>query len=244
MSPRIAIISGRYPESKFSAATNHKAYADRFNFSYIYCNWPTKNKNRYFNKIEYIKAYIDLFDYIFWIDDDAFFWNFEIDIRKFLPQDDHIFSACESPKYKEIFTFLSSGQFFLKNDPSSLNLLDQILKTPLSEVKSWWQDDLGYFTNGDQDLFVYLLKTKYPNRFKLYPYKNFNSRVDNLRGIESHKPTVLHFTGSEEKKIKDYAWVQNEYGLRPSLVSNEVEALYNTIYPKKSKWAKLRKLFV
>ena len=75
---KFAIISGRYPNTSFDSVVNHRIYADRYDLTYIHCNWPTKHKNLYFNKLQYLLEYIDIFDAIFWIDDDAFFIDFNI----------------------------------------------------------------------------------------------------------------------------------------------------------------------
>src|SRR5262245_41615734 len=74
---RIAVVSGHYPASSFEAFVNHRAYCSRHGYTYIFANWPTGERNRYLNKIRYIQAYHSLFDYIFWIDDDAFFLDLD-----------------------------------------------------------------------------------------------------------------------------------------------------------------------
>ena len=109
---RIGIISGRFPESKFHSQINHKLYADKHGYTYIHCNFPTRAINPYMNKVFFLKAYVHLFDYLFWIDDDAFFFDFEQDIIQYLPKGDHFFSCCSSPDFKELKTVISSGQFF------------------------------------------------------------------------------------------------------------------------------------
>lgn len=227
---KICIISGRYPITRFDSPINHKLYADKFGYSYIHCNWPTKEKNPYFNKIHYILSYLDSYDYIIWIDDDAFFFDFETDIMKFAPKGDSIFSACKSPSYKELKTFFSSGQFILKSNPLSKVFLKKILHQELSQVKKWWYDDLGFYTKGDQDIMVYLFHKdkEFINRFTLYDYKKFNSRPENLFKIDSHKPLILHFTGRPEIKMENYKKVQKEFNLHPSLVPTKLLNSYYT----------------
>ena len=217
---KVCIISGRHPITKFKSFKNHRLYAKKFGYSYIHCKWPTEEKNPYLNKVHYILKYIDLYDFIVWIDDDAFFFDFEKDIMQFAPQGDVILSICKSPSFKELKTFLSSGQFILKSNVHAKNLLNKILRQDQNQVKQWWSDDLGYYTNGDQDILVYLLLTdsEFKSKFSLYDYKKFNSRVENLFGIDSHKPLILHFTGRPEIKMQNYKKVQNEFKLLPSLL--------------------------
>ncbi len=234
---KVCIISGRYPTTSFDSPTNHKLYADKYGYHYIHCNWPTKTTNLYLNKVHYILNYIDLFDYIIWIDDDAFFFDFNKDIMEFAPKDGKIFSACKSPNYKDISTYLSSGQFILKSGALAKRFLNDVLAQDLHKVKEWWSDELGYFTNGDQDSMIYLLKTDYElkDQYTLYDYKDFNSRADNLFGVDAHRPLVLHFTGKEEIKEADYLKVQKELNLPPSLVEKEFTANYKIPKNKKTK---------
>lgn len=220
---RICIISGRYPETTFKSAINHKIYAEKYGYSYIHCNYPTKAENSYLNKIHYLLNYIDLYDYIVWIDDDAFFINFEQDIMQFAPKGDMFLSACKSPTFKPLKTYFSSGQFILKSNALSKQFLNDIINANFSTVKSWWTDDLGYFSNGDQDAMVYLLLTKeiYKNTHRLYNYKAFNSRIENILNEDDPLPLILHFTGKPIVKKKNYLKAQRFLGLPASLVSKK-----------------------
>lgn len=219
ISPKmICILSGHYPGSSFNSIMNHRAYADVHGYCYINCAWPTKEDNPYFNKLRFIQEYYLSFDYIFWIDDDAFFWNFSRKIEDFIPKEGKFFSACRSPSFKKLFTYLSSGQFFIKCNEEGREFIDAVLETKQDEVKKSWTKDLGFFTNGDQDCIVYQLKNYYKDKYELYDYKLFNSRVENLQGLDPHDVFLLHFTGPKPKKYSDYLWVQDKFKLNNSLV--------------------------
>lgn len=234
---KVCILSGRYPHSSFNSSVNHKVYADKYNYTYINCNWPNKVKNPYLNKIYYILEYIDYFDYIFWIDDDAFFWDFDRDIMDFIPENECLFSFCKSPEYKELKTFLSSGQFLFKVNIETKTFFKELLNISLSAVKEWWTPDLGYFSNGDQDIIIYMFKNypQYQNKYKLYDYKEFNSRYDNLYGIDKHTPFILHFTGRQEVKQVNYNKVQKDYNLHSSLVKEAYLKMYSLKEASKKK---------
>jgi len=220
----VAIISGRYPITEFDSAVNHKLYADTYGYTYIHCNWPSKAKNPYLNKIHYILAYIDLFDYIIWIDDDAFFYDFSQDIMQYAPKEDAFISFCKSPDFKPLKTYLSSGQFIVRSNTLAKGFFQDILKEDLNKIKDWWTQDLGYFTNGDQDIMVYLLldNDKYKDKSDLYNYKNFNSRFENIYIEDIHKPLILHFTGKPHIKWENYIKLQSDYKLMPSLIDNAI----------------------
>ena len=224
----VCVISGRYPETNYKSYINHKLYADKFGYSYIHCNWPTKERNPYLNKIHYILSYFDLYDYIIWIDDDAFFFDFDKDIMQFAPEGNNFISICKSPSFKSLKTFFSSGQFILKTDKIAKVFLEAILKQDISEVKNWWKDSLGYYSKGDQDIMIYLLHIdkNLKGRFKLNDYKSFNSRIENLFSNDIHTPLILHFTGKPKVKWQNYLRVQKKLNLHPSLVPKEILKKY------------------
>ncbi|WP_033956547.1 putative nucleotide-diphospho-sugar transferase [Psychroserpens jangbogonensis] len=222
------IISGRFPATEFKANINHKIYADTYGYSYIHCNWPTTLNNNYLNKIAYILHHIDDYDYIVWIDDDAFFFDFEKDIMEYAPKNDSFISLCKSPSFKELKTHFSSGQFIVKCNELSKRFFQDVLKIELNFVKEWWPDKLGFFTNGDQDIMVYLLleNTSYKGKLDLYDYNCFNSRWENLSEIDVHKPFILHFTGRGQVKRNNYIETQLKFNLHASLVSNSTLEKY------------------
>lgn len=227
---KICVLSGRYPETEFRANINHYIYCEIHGYTYINCNWPTKAPNRYMNKIEYIKHYYHFFDYIFWIDDDAFFIDMKKGLEEFLPHKEIFLSICGSPDYKAIHTYISSGQFMIKCSDIGKKFIDEICNIDLSMVKDWWDDSLGYFTNGDQDAMVYLLKTDpvYKHGYERYHYSKFNSRVDDIfkqDGIEG--VFIVHITGKPLNKYKDYIRLQKLLNRSPSLVDRSIESGYN-----------------
>src|SRR5690606_3658672 len=186
-------------------------------------------KNNYLNKIVYVSSYLDVYDTIIWIDDDAFFFDFEKDIMDYAPKNDSFISLCKSPNHKELKTFFSSGQFIVKSNELSKQFFKDVLETELSFVKDWWTDNLGYFTNGDQDIMIYLLleHEAYKNKMDLYDYKCFNSRCENLFDVEVHKPLILHFTGRGKTKHENILKVQNKLNIHLSMVANSLLSAYN-----------------
>jgi len=225
----VCIVSGRYPETHFKSYINHKIYADQHGYTYIHCNWPTTNSNTYYNKVTYVLSYLDHYDYIVWIDDDAFFYDLKKDIMEYAPKGDSFISFCKSPTFKDIKTVLSSGQFVVKSSELSKQFFKAVLATDLNKVKAWWKDELGFFSNGDQDAMVYLLleSEKYKSKMDLYDYQHFNSRYENLFIEDVHKPFVLHFTGRGPTKQANLKAVQSHFNLHPSLVENSILKNYN-----------------
>lgn len=98
--------------------------------------------------------------------------------------------------YQTIFLH-SIYTFVVRSSELSKQFFKAVLATDLNKVKAWWKDELGFFSNGDQDAMVYLLleSEKYKSKMDLYDYQHFNSRYENLFIEDLHKPFVLHFTG-------------------------------------------------
>ena len=146
---RIGIISGYYPGFRLDSPINHKVYADRHGYGYVYNFTPERCSGGYFFKVRTILRYLDFFDWIFWIDDDAYFTNFEVKLEQFItPDDGSELVICSSPSTKKLFTKFSSGQFLLKSTPVSRAFLQEVLITDMRIVRSFWRDDLGYYAGG------------------------------------------------------------------------------------------------
>jgi hypothetical protein len=180
------------------------------------------------NKLEYVKSYYDLFDYLFWIDDDAFFMRLDQSLESFLPKGDSFLSVCASPTVNGIFTYISSGQFMLRCSPAGRSFIEAVQQVDLEHVRRWWSDDLGYFTNGDQDCFVYLMKTD--ERFARYDrhrHQAFNSRADDV--LSGQDVFILHITGTVPVKKKKYQKIQRYLSRGPSLLPLEEVVRWNLV---------------
>src|SRR5829696_2931709 len=101
---KIGILSGYYPGFRFESFVNHRAYADRHGYSYIYNFQSEEPLKKYMHKVATILRYMDLFDWVFWIDDDAFFTDFSSPLDGLLPAGRQEFVICKSPNNKAIFT--------------------------------------------------------------------------------------------------------------------------------------------
>lgn len=221
---RVCILSGRFPISEFPFAWNHYAYARRHGYTYISCIWPTATANRYMTKFAYLRHYIEMFDYVFWIDDDAFFIDLDKSLTQLIPPEGKLASFCKSPNNKTIFTYLSSGQFLMRGGAESAALIDAVMATSMEKVAAWWREDLGMFTKGDQDALVYHLHEtpRFQDSVTLFDYMAFNSRLDDLKEVPDDV-FLLHFTGPRERKLADAAEAAELLGTGPALIPVALE---------------------
>lgn len=221
---RVCIVSGRFPPTEFLSAWNHRAYANVHGYTYVHCNWPTRAANRYMVKFHFVREYLPHFDYLFWIDDDAFIVDLNKPLDALAPQGEELVSFCKSPSNKKIFTYLSSGQFLLRGGPGGIEFVDAVIATSLETVENWWRDDLGMFTKGDQDAVVYLAHedARFRDKIRLFDHRIFNSRLLDLRE-DPRSVFLLHFTGSREKKHADHTTAAQILGRGPSLLPPQIE---------------------
>lgn len=202
---KLGIISGYYPGQRFGSPVNHQAYADFHGYNYIFSSNPEMDRRHYFRKIENILRYLELFDWIYWIDDDAYFTDISKPLLNFIDNDaTQDLIICKSPSTKKLFTKFSSGQFFLRNTPRAKQFLLDALNVNMKDVEAMWRPDLGYFSNGDQDAFVYLTETQEeygPNFIDMRDHFEFNNRDFEFNArLDEH--FLVHFTGKDKVQSK------------------------------------------
>jgi len=117
------------------ASLNHHEYANKHGYSYIkkivsnddYQNWhPT------WIKIDVIKTYLSIFDYLVWIDADAVFVNQEIRIEDLIEESvDLVIPKMELDKINgNVWTHTTTGFMIWKNSKWSHNILNTLWNEP------------------------------------------------------------------------------------------------------------------
>lgn len=230
--PKVGIIS-YCDKVRTYASVNHQYYANRHNYTYIYDIAPTKERV-FKNKIEKILKYLDLFDWILWIDDDAFFINTDKKITDFINANRKCnFVFCNSPVVNGNWTYLNSGVFFVKNTQQSKDFLRAALSLDLDAVKQSWDGSrYGLFTNGDQDIITHLLHNdRRFNRARFHTvldYTNFNSRPNHFTtDSSSDQHFIAHFAGH---KKEDVFMLASDLNLSPALIRHDSFAEFNGVY--------------
>ncbi len=222
----VLVVSGRYPATSFESAANHRAYCGEHGYTYVHCNWPTGQPIPYLNKIEYVLYLFDRFDWVFWIDDDAFFLDPSRSLDHLTPPAGKFLSICASPTYKPLFTPISSGQFLIRTTDVARRFLTTVRDADLAVVRDWWTDDLGFFTGGDQDAMVHAMSTvpEFGDGIEVFDYAEFNSRIDD---VAAGRPVfLLHFTGEQWIKRRDWKRAAKLTGRGPELLPSELAQRY------------------
>jgi hypothetical protein len=178
------------------APLNHRVYADRLGVDYVFDMTPGPLPTALDQKLAAVRRALPLYEWVFWIDDDAFFTNLDVDIRSFA-DDDADLVLCASPVNPEGgWTFVSFGQFLVRRTTAMLELLDAVVATELDAVKEWWDPEQhGIFTNTDQDALVYNLArddVPWTGRWRRLEWQAFNSRPYHYeRRLDEH--VLCHF---------------------------------------------------
>ena len=192
----LVIVSGS-SRVRTAAPVNHRVYADRHGLPYVFDLSPSTARPIFFHKLDVLRRHLPRAEWLFWIDDDAFFTDLTVDIRSFVPVDGADLAFCASPvNPKGGWTWMSSGQLLIRRTPAMSALLDAVLSTDLGVVREWWRPaELGLFTRGDQDAFVYQLlgpDARWRDRFERLPWEAFNARPYHYESrLDEH--FVCHF---------------------------------------------------
>jgi len=214
------------------ASLNHRVYADRLGVEYLFDTTPGPLHTALDQKLAAVRRALPSHEWVFWIDDDAFVTDLQVDIRSFA-DDDADLVLCASPVNPEGgWTFVSFGQFLIRRTPAMFHLLDAVLATDLEQVRAWWDpEQYGIFTNTDQDALVYQLaceEAPWAEGWRRLEWQAFNSRPYHYhQRLDEH--VLCHFVvpGSPSKMelIREFAV---RMGTTTALVDPELLEPYAT----------------
>ena len=232
---RCCILSGADP-IRMRSHVNHKIYATLHGHDYRFEPGPFAGlQNPYFLKIRAIEHVLPRYDWVLWIDDDAFFTDFSTSLFARLipgqPADTFLF-ACRSPVGRDgKWTFLNSGVMLLRSGPAAADFLARVATTPRTEVRAAWDEArLGLFTQGEQVVIIHLLhRDGLLDRVRLFEPQAFNARPDDfVRSPEEHP--VCHFAGGD--KLADLKRFATRFGRDETLVPADLAERFGTHAPR------------
>ena len=184
------------------SSQNHSEYSFKHNYTFIkeivenddYPNWhPT------WIKIDVIKKYLPLFDYVVWIDADAVFLNQDVTIESLLHDDtDLVIPKLEFDQVgQQMWTHTTTGFMVWKNSEWSRSILDELWNNP--------NDDRVNFFHEQSRLDELLM-----NKFSLPNGENIlNKEIDDLDGpLKLENIVILPYSYHRcfENPIMDYVY--------------------------------------
>lgn len=237
---------------------NHQFYADQHRYTYILDISPCPTlanktiplyRQGYFSKIQKVRKFLPLFDWVMWIDDDVVFTNSQVQLESIVaeyPQVD--FLICNSPvNQKGESTFVNSGVFLVRNTPRALDFLDACLVTDFESLSTWWDPaKLGTYTNADQDAMLYNLiqNSQFDQASGFWSridYKVMNSRIYHYNSSPDEH-FILHLAGVADKAqaLIDFS---EKFGVHPLIVPDDIPNQYRYRSAKSSNPNKPLNLF-
>lgn len=203
----VAIVSGYYsanpnaPQAHWLRLVikNHQNYAKKHGYHYIFrndCAPATSKENKKdpfylgaWSKPLFIQDLLEKkFDYVFWIDSDSIFTNFNVDFDDLISQNKDIaFTG-------DCYDVCNSGHLLLKNSEFSKKFINDWDKSRFINCSEMDQSLLGFetthdgFARGDQTNFNALL---------VGPIKNSQDLTDNFNEING-------FPGNLARKFSDW----------------------------------------
>jgi len=199
---RIFIVSGT-SAPRLDSAANHRAYAARHGYKYRFDVGPAVGPRVHYFKLGAVARALPDCEWLFWIDDDAFFTDLDRRLEPFIesldPRVSVVFCAGPVNPYGQT-TYLNAGVFFIRNCPEAFAFLDELKQRPIDPVGEWWDArTLGMYTASDQDVITYMAHTsEWRDRILVVPYDAFNNRPYHYH----HSATehlVVHFPGVRNK---------------------------------------------
>lgn len=217
----LCIVSGG-THLRLPSAINHKIYAEIHSADYrLECGSVKTLNSRFYFKLDAVHRILPRYDWVLWLDDDAFFTDFSIDIRdlcRSLPDDVWLALADGRVQSGGAWTQINSGVVLVRNCADSLDFLRLCLATEIATVREWWNPlEHGMFTNGDQDTLLYrILGRADRRRFGILSHLDLNAREYHYSSsLNEH--FICHFPGLPDKvnAIRKYG---ERFGVGPALV--------------------------
>ena len=210
MKNKMKIITGA-DSYRYGAHTNHQRYAEAQGIDYEF-HKSENLPNPYFTKCY---AVLDSFDkgyeYVLWIDDDAFFINPKWDCTSVFKMYKEDVIVVKGRAKKNGTTLFNNGIMFIRNTENMRDLFTSIPETPWKYLTKNWKAEYGPLTGNDQPRMICITQERYPQSVKILDYPNFNAHE-----IEFHKskdfiksnPPIVHITG-QNKESKISRFIQN-----------------------------------
>lgn len=205
--PRACLVSGA-DEIRLRSYVNHAIYARTHNLDYrLECGLDRGITNKFFYKTSIIRRVLPQYEWMIWIDDDAYFTDFDRDnLNQFIDdaeRDGKFMVIANGPTEPNGFwSIINTGVVLFRNDPRTIELLTLMEGSDLAEVKRWWDPEKhGVFTNGDQDQMLWALETSgLMGGVTIVDHRELNSRGhyydDSLKDA-----FVMHFCGHYDKQL-------------------------------------------
>jgi hypothetical protein len=202
MKDKTIIISGA-DSYRYDAHLNHQRYADAQEIEYKF-HLSNGLSNPFFTKCYAIlDSFEKGYEYVLWIDDDAFFIDLDWDCREIFKKyhQDVIVTQGRTNK-KSGVTLFNNGVMFIRNTENMRNLFSSIPNIKWQELTDNWNLEWGPCEGNDQPRMIYLIQAKYPESVKIVSYPGFNAHeitFKQRKNFLASNPPIAHITGTNKE---------------------------------------------
>lgn len=216
--PRILVLSS-HTKPHFPAPVNHALYCERHGYDYLFDATPYRLKSPFDQKTLAIVNALGRsdHDWLFWIDDDAFFMDFDVALADIAAAHGGDFIFCRSPvSPKGQWSEINAGIYFVRNTPEAAAIMREVLDADNAAVREWWDADrFGMYTTDGSDqeklLYVFDRRGMLGDRVKVLDHTVFNARPYHFtRTARDH--FICHLASHADKYVP-YRDMQRRFGL-------------------------------
>lgn len=204
---RICIVSGG-DEIRSRAYVNHAVYAREYGLDYrLECGLAEDVNNAFFFKTAIQRRILPLYDWIVWLDDDAWITDFSRErfrcLARRADEAGKFMVACANPlEPNGSWSSFNSGVVMLKNCVRTSQYFALMTEDNCSLVADWWdRENHGWPAGGDQDLSIWALdQTDLASDVLWVDHRELNSRWQYYtHGLDD--AFILHFCGHWDKDL-------------------------------------------
>lgn len=205
---KIGLISGFDGGLRYASPVGHQLYARRHGLQYHLELASFVGSPGYWHKVAALEHHLENYDWVVWIDDDAFITDTESrflrDTLEAADRDGHAIVVAPSTdtELNGAWAAYNTGVVALRRSLETRTLLGMMRSADMRAVEEWWDSSrLGMFTNGDQDALVWALEPSgCAEAVRLADPLRWNSRPWYYRNRLSDCP-VCHFPGHPDKTL-------------------------------------------
>ena len=202
MKNKLIIISGA-DSYRYDAHINHQRYANIQGVDYKF-HKSENLPNPFFTKCYAIlDSFNQGYEYVLWIDDDAFFINLDWDCTSIFKQYKEDVIVTKGRDKKSGITLFNNGIMFIRNTDNMKDLFTTIPNTQWKTIKRNWNLNWGPCLGNDQPRMIYLTQTRYPSAVKILDYPGFNAHESTFHTNKSFietDPPIVHVTGNDKHR--------------------------------------------